>query len=82
MADRAQERLHTKYWRLVLRSKAHHVAVTAVARELVGFIWAVLCHGGRGSEVAPQKTSMREYVLKERKARKESGKNVGRRRCA
>jgi transposase len=42
LADRAQERLHKRYWRLMMQSKPHNKAVTAVARELVGFIWATL----------------------------------------
>jgi transposase len=40
-ADRALHRLHKKYLRLVLKGKHKNVAVTAVARELAGFIWAV-----------------------------------------
>jgi transposase len=43
IADRAQVRLHRRYGRLVLGlGKPTGKAVTAVARELVGFIWAVL----------------------------------------
>ena len=42
MADIAQKRLHRRYWRLVQRGKPTTVAVTAVARELTGFIWAAL----------------------------------------
>jgi transposase len=39
---KAQERLHMKYRRLVFgKSKHKNVAIGAVARELVGFIWAV-----------------------------------------
>jgi transposase len=42
MADVAQRRLHRRYWRLVQRGKPTTVAATAVARELVGFVWAAL----------------------------------------
>lgn len=43
IADRAQQRLHRRYWRLVLaRGKPRPKAVTAVARELTGFLWAAL----------------------------------------
>jgi len=35
-------RLHQRYWHLVNRGKLTTVAATAVARELVGFIWAAL----------------------------------------
>jgi transposase len=40
-ADRALHRLHRKFVRLVFDGKHKNVAVTAVARELAGFIWAV-----------------------------------------
>ena len=42
IAERAQRRLHKRYWWLVRKGKSHNLAVTAVARELVGFIWSVL----------------------------------------
>ena len=41
-ADRAMHRLNRVFWRLMNRGKHRNVAVTACARELVGFIWAVL----------------------------------------
>ncbi|MNW53105.1 Transposase IS116/IS110/IS902 family protein [compost metagenome] len=37
---RAQERLHTKYKKMIHRGKPKTVAIGAVARELVGFLWA------------------------------------------
>lgn len=43
IADKAQQRLHRRFWHLVLGGKkVPQKAVVAVARELVGFIWAVL----------------------------------------
>lgn len=42
IADRAQQRLHRRYIRLLHKGKTPGKAVTAVARELVGFIWSVL----------------------------------------
>jgi transposase len=43
IADKAQARLHQKYWKLVMGKGKHpNVATTAIARELVGFIWSVL----------------------------------------
>jgi transposase len=43
IADRAQLRLHKRYWKLLLGSnKPSNKVAVAVARELVGFIWAVL----------------------------------------
>jgi len=41
IADRALHRLSKKYIRLVLNGKHKNTAVTAVARELAGFIWAI-----------------------------------------
>jgi transposase len=41
VADRALHRLHKKYLRLVMNGKHVNTAVTAVGRELAGFIWAV-----------------------------------------
>jgi transposase len=40
-AQLAQERLHRRFTRLTSRGKASQVAVTAVARELCGFVWAI-----------------------------------------
>lgn len=42
IAERAQERLYKRYWRLVNAGKHPNKAVIAVARELVGFIGAML----------------------------------------
>ncbi|NIW37837.1 MAG: IS110 family transposase [Gemmatimonadetes bacterium] len=42
LADRAQRRLHRRYWRLVMKGKPTPKAITAVARELAGFLWAAL----------------------------------------
>ncbi len=42
IADRAQQRLCRKYRRLSERGKPQGKVVTAVARELVGFLWAAL----------------------------------------
>lgn len=41
IAERCDKRLNTKFYRLTSRRKKSTVAVVAVARELVGFIWAV-----------------------------------------
>jgi transposase len=40
---KAQVRLHHKLRRLAARGKRRSVAVTAVARELLGFVWAIAC---------------------------------------
>jgi transposase len=41
IAWKAQHRLHGRYRTLIRRGKLKNVAITAVARELAGFIWAV-----------------------------------------
>ncbi|WP_392714387.1 IS110 family transposase [Rhizobium ruizarguesonis] len=41
IAWKAQLRLHSRYRKLITNGKKSQVAVTAVARELLGFIWAV-----------------------------------------
>jgi transposase len=45
IADRAQDRLYRRYWKLVTHGKEHNKAVIAVARELIGFVWAALYKG-------------------------------------
>lgn len=44
IAQKAQDRLHRKFWRMTLRNKPHQVVVTAVARELAGFVWSIAQH--------------------------------------
>jgi transposase len=45
-AWKAQHRLHKRFWRIACR-KDRNKAATAVARELVGFIWALMTQYGR-----------------------------------
>ncbi len=47
IAERADERLHRKFRKLIERSKPSTVAVVGVARELAGFIWAIGQQSGR-----------------------------------
>lgn len=42
LAQKAMRRLYRRYWHLVHRGKAPQVAITAVARELAGFAWAIM----------------------------------------
>jgi transposase len=44
IAWKAQHRLHQRYRALMGRGKNSNQTVTAVARELLGFIWAIGCH--------------------------------------
>jgi transposase len=46
----AQKRLHKRYWALTSRGKRSQTAAVAVARELVGFIWAI-------GQVVPEHTA-------------------------
>lgn len=41
IAWKAQHRLNGRYRKLVARGKSKQLAITAVARELLGFIWAI-----------------------------------------
>jgi len=43
IAWKAQERLHKRFRQLAAKKKSV-VAATAVARELVGFVWAIACN--------------------------------------
>ena len=42
LADKAQQRLHRRFRRLLLRGKPYGKIIVAIARELVGFLWATL----------------------------------------
>jgi transposase len=41
MAWEAQKRLYQKHGRMRIRAKSHQVTVTAMSRELAGFVWVV-----------------------------------------
>jgi hypothetical protein len=47
IAWKAQHRLHARFRRLTARGKPRQHVITAVGRELLGFIWAI------GREVEP-----------------------------
>jgi transposase len=42
IADKAQQRLHRRFWSMTMKGKSRNTAVVAIARELVGFVWAAL----------------------------------------
>ena len=52
IAWKAQHRLHKRYMRLAAAGKDKRKITTAVARELLGFIWAI---GTRAETVAKQR---------------------------
>lgn len=41
-AIKCLNRLHKRFWALTMKGKMRPVAITAIAREFVGFIWAVM----------------------------------------
>ena len=53
IADRAQNRLHRRYTRLIARGKPSTKAVVAIARELTGFVWFVLHPNGLKAQIQP-----------------------------
>jgi transposase len=42
IAIKCLKRLHKRFWALTMKGKNRSVAITAIARELVGFIWAMM----------------------------------------
>lgn len=44
IARKAEARLHRKFAKMVAQNKPSQVAVTAVARELAGFVWSIARH--------------------------------------
>ena len=85
IADRAQARLHRRYWHLVLRGKPHNKAVAAVARELVGFIWAALYLRESTTSEAPREqvgTTKKEGTRVEGSKGQRTGRRSGRRMVA
>ena len=52
IAWKAQCRLNRRYRALIRRGKPKTVAITAVARELAGFVWAVAGEAGRAEPAA------------------------------
>jgi transposase len=44
-ADKAMRKLHDQYYKMIQRRKNGCVAITAVARQLAGYIWGVMTMG-------------------------------------
>ena len=51
IADRAQERLYRRWVRMTFKGKPTRKTVIAMAREMVGYIWAVMCREPDGAVV-------------------------------
>jgi len=52
---KAQHRLHRRYQALVARGKPHCKVITAIGRELLGFIWAIATRVERDQAASHQK---------------------------
>lgn len=52
IADRAQHRLYRRYWHFIQRGKSPQKAVTAVARELAGFVWEAMLQAQHHGQLA------------------------------
>jgi cytochrome P450 len=50
IAAKARQRLHIRYMRLLGKGKSKPEVVTAVAREILGFIWAIGMSAERSQE--------------------------------
>jgi transposase len=59
IAWKAQHRLHARYARLLARGKPKQQVITAVGRELLGFIWAVGVATERSQSEAPRRSLKR-----------------------
>jgi transposase len=57
IAWKAQHRLHGRYSKLATKGKAKQKVITAVARELLGFVWAIGVHVERAmdAKTTPQR---------------------------
>lgn len=50
IAEKAQIRLHRRYWALVSKGKEPNKAIMAIGREFAGFIWAMLAEHTQRSQ--------------------------------
>jgi len=68
IAWKAQHRLHNRYRHLRGRSKESQKVVTAIGRELLGFIWAIGVQVEKEQKRESQPQPSRRYQLKRKKA--------------
>ena len=73
IAWKAQHRLHGRYRKLLGRGKCQQQVVTAVGRELLGFIWAI----GVTVERQQRKTSSLDRGVADRETRNRESSNDG-----
>jgi transposase len=63
IAEKAEQRLHERYLRMLRTEKPKNKVMTAIARELLGFIWAIGQQVGREVALAATPTT-RKYQLR------------------
>ena len=59
IAWKAQHRLHARYAKLLAKGKAKQQVITAVGRELLGFVWAIGVAAERAHANSPQRSLKR-----------------------
>ena len=52
IVQKCMQRLHKRYWALTMKGKIRNVALVAIAREFVGFIWALMTHDDTAAQAA------------------------------
>lgn len=62
IAEKAEHRLHERYMRMRAANKPTNKITTAVARELLGFAWAIACMAQQ--QAAKPSSNARKYQLK------------------
>ena len=70
---KAQQRLHQRYKKLLAKGKNKGVVMTAVGRELLGFIWAIGIQVETSAEGAPAAGDLECIVLKSEAQRRQRG---------
>jgi transposase len=64
LSQKAMKRIHRRYWHLMQRGKLKQVAVVAAARELAGFVWAIMQPPEVASnDVQPRRHAQTEVVV-------------------
>jgi transposase len=59
IAWKAQHRLHARYAKLLAKGKAKQQVITAVGRELLGFVWAIGVTAERAHATSPKRSLKR-----------------------
>jgi len=52
IVQKCMQRLHKRYWALTMKGKTRNVALVAIAREFVGFIWALMTSDDTAAQAA------------------------------